>query len=147
MEITSATFAALDTSLDGTLNADELASTSESLSAWDADASGQISRQEWETELEDRETVSEHQGQIQGGKKGGTGFAAQTNFESGDFARIDLGGDGTITGDEWDKCGLDTNLFKHIAGTSGSISQTDWNDYIEAQDQQAAGAAGNSGKK
>ena len=147
MTFVSGDFNSFDVNQDSYLDAGELKEAKENISAWDSDNDGKVSKQEWEKEIDDRETVSEHQGQIQSGKKGGPSFEKQTNFESGDFVTIDLGGDGTITSDEWGKCGLDNNLFKHIAGTSGSISQTDWNDYIEAQDQQAAGAAGSSGKK
>ena len=139
MTFVSGDFKTLDINQDGYLDAEELKAANENISAWDFDKDGKVTNQEWEGELEEREITSEHQGQPKAEGflgKGGTNFAAQTQFESEDFSRIDTRGDGSITRDEWISCNLDVRLFDLIAGQSGSISKNDWASYMEAQGQE-----------
>ena len=150
MAITSATFSALDTNMDGYVSADELSSTGETMSQWDTNADGQISRPEWETVLDKRETVSEHEGAPKASGlfgKNGINFASQTQFEANDFTKIDGNGDGFITKDEWNKCNLDVRLFDLIGGSSGSISQGDWNSYMSAQGEKGNTSYVSGGKQ
>lgn len=140
--LTSADFSRFDTiAQDGYLSADELSAANESMSAWDTDNDQQVSRQEWESGIDDMETVRENQGTVRTGFLGKTNFAAHTGFEGADFGRIDTEGDGVITREEWNRANLDSRLFGLIAGQSGSITENDWYDYITAQDQGGRGTS------
>ncbi len=147
MVYTAADFSRLDVDASGFLNTEELSAAEEPLSAWDMDGDQQVSRSEWNLRLDDLETARENQGTIRPGFFGKVNYPAQTGFEGRDFVRLDSDGDGFIGREEWNRAGLDRRLFGLIAGSSGNISESDWCDYLGAQDSGGRGISRYSASK
>ena len=145
MLYTSADFDRLNTN-GGNLSPEELAVAGEDLNAWDMDGDGEVSRNEWNNRLDDLETAREHQGTINPGFFGKVNYPSQTSFEGRDFVRL-ANGDGFIDREEWNRAGLDNRLFGLMAGSSGNISESDWCDYLDAQDAGGLGISRYSASK
>ncbi len=133
--ITAQTFDVFDRDSNGVLDENELnnfcRATGQNASAWDANLSGDVRREEFETGLRVRDSIRSRQ--------------SSNGWRKSDFHAIDSNHDGVLTRDEWERFGLDTRLFTSYAGTDNQLTHEEWDSLIERIEAQSR--SGGGGKK
>ena len=130
--ITAHTFDVFDRDSNGILDDNELerfcSTTGQNASAWDANLSGDVRREEFETTLQIRDSIKSRQ--------------SGNGWRKSDFHAIDSDHDGILTRDEWEMFGLDPRLFARYAGSDNKITHEEWDSLIESIKTQNSGGGG-----